>query len=212
MLIHLKWQLLFDTCPPAAVKQQIWEEPEWSDRSVSHLSPQFTSSFSCSCLSDVLLHKIFTATLGLIVMCLSWHQIWFYGEMVLKRASRRYFPSNTSCKCHHFTVAEHNRHGLVLRFKVFRQFFLMTTWWKSKYNHNPGWMYAKDGVTSTTLSTCKEVVVLYQHRFTSCELLWGMNRKCPQILAVHRYRLSRQHWLITLIDFDTILSHPSFHI
>lgn len=73
-------------------------------------------------------------------------------------------------------------------------------------------MYAKDGVTSTTLSACKEVVVLYQRHFISCELVWEMNRKCPQIIAVHKYRLSRQHWLITLIDFDTILSQPSFHI
>lgn len=142
MLIHLKWQLLFDTCPPPAVKQQIWKEPEWSDRSVCHLSPQFTGDFSCRCLSDVFLHKIFAATLPLvvIVMCLSWHQIWLFGKMVLQRASRCYFASNTSCRCHHFTVAEHNLHRFVLRFKVFLQFFLMTTWWKNKNNHNPGWI------------------------------------------------------------------------
>lgn len=57
MLIHLKWQLLFDLSPPAAVKWQIWEKPE-CDLTVPSVV------YHCSCFSrhhllGILLHKIF---------------------------------------------------------------------------------------------------------------------------------------------------------
>lgn len=148
MLIDLKWQLLFDMCPPAAVKRQIWEEPEWSDRSVCRLSPEFTGCFPCRCLFDILLHKIFVVTLplGVIVMCLSWHQIWLFGKMVVKCASLHHFPSNTSCKCHFVQSTTSTVWFLDLK-SFFLQCFL-TTWWKIKYNNTPRWMYVKDGVTN----------------------------------------------------------------
>lgn len=97
--------------------------------------------------------------LGLIViMCLSWHQIWSNGSPM---CNLDYFAFITSFKSWCFT--EHNLHNLVLRFLVFFfysiPFFLITPWIKIKCsnNNNLSWMEAKAGVTLTTLSTCKGV-------------------------------------------------------